>query len=64
MWRVRTLLVVDYARELGVRGALFSLFAEVACFRCLDLNRAALEAMGFRVRRLPVGFCLRFFVFL
>ena len=29
-----------------------------------DLPRAALEAMGFRVRRLPVGFCLRFFVFL
>ena len=27
-------------------------------------SRAALEAMGFRVRRLPVGFCLRFFVFL
>ena len=30
-WRVRTLLVVDYARELGVRSALFSLFAAVAC---------------------------------
>ena len=27
-------------------------------------GRAALEAKGFRVRRLPVGFCLRFFVFL
>ena len=27
-------------------------------------TRAGLEAMGFRVRRLPVGFCLRFFVFL
>ena len=36
VWRVRTLLVVDYARELGVRGALFSLFAAVACFSCLN----------------------------
>ena len=27
-------------------------------------SRAALEAVGFRVRRLPVGFCLHFFVFL
>ena len=34
-WRVRTLLV-DYARGLGVRGALFSWFAAVACFSCLD----------------------------
>ena len=34
VWRVRTLLVVDDARELGVRGALFSLFAAVACFSC------------------------------
>ena len=36
VWRVRTLLVVDYARELGVRGALFSLFVAVACFSCLN----------------------------
>ena len=36
VWRVRTLLVVDYARELGVRGALFLLFAAVACFSCLN----------------------------
>ena len=28
------------------------------------IGRAALEAMGFRVRRLPAGFCLRFYVFL
>ena len=36
VWRVRTRLVVDYARELGVRGALFSLFVAVACFSCLN----------------------------
>ena len=36
VWRVRTRLVVDYASELGVRGALFSLFAAVACFSCLN----------------------------
>ena len=36
VWRVRTRLVVDYASELGVRGALFSLFAAVACFNCLN----------------------------
>jgi len=36
VWRVRTLLVVDYAHELGVRGALFSLFVAVACFSCLN----------------------------
>ena len=30
----------------------------------LHTTRAGLEAVGFRVRRLPVGFCLRFFVFL
>ena len=35
-WRVRTRLVVDYAREVGVRGALFSLFAAVSCFSCLN----------------------------
>ena len=35
LWRVRTLLV-DSARELGVRGALFSWFAAVACFSCLN----------------------------
>ena len=40
VWRVRTLRVVGYARELGVRGALFSLFAAVACFSCL-LKRPA-----------------------
>ena len=34
-WRVRILLV-DYARELGVRGALFSWFAAAACFSCLN----------------------------
>ena len=28
--------MVDYARELGVRGALISLFAAVACFSCLN----------------------------
>ena len=27
-------------------------------------GRAVLEAVDFRVRRIPVGFCLRFFVFL
>ena len=31
---------------------------------CGGRARAGLEAVGFRVRRLPVGFCLRFFVFL
>ena len=34
-WHVRTLLV-DYTRELGVRGALLSWFAAVACFSCLN----------------------------
>ena len=32
--------------------------------KALAIGRSGLEAVGFRVRRLPVGFCLRFFVFL
>ena len=52
-----------------VAGELVSLVAQPDAvpygrYKKSSTGRAGLEAMGFRVRRLPVGFCLRFFVFL
>ena len=50
----------DVARVANLGRARLRVDAD--CLR--SLNRAGLEAVGFRVRRLPVDFCLRFFVFL